>query len=73
MIFFYEKQNDLIVCEVRKTEDDSAYEFELAEAAGPTTRRFDTPSELITGYLTELARLKAAGWHPRAGNIQSID
>ena len=73
MIWFYEKQDDLLVCEVRKTQDDSAYEFEIAYSQGPDTRRFDSPSDLIAGYLTELSRLKAAGWHPRAGNIDSLE
>ena len=70
MIWFLERQDDLLVCEIRKTDDETTYEFEIADANGPTTHRFASPTELIAKYLTEQSRLMAEGWRPRAGNIE---
>ena len=66
MVWFLEKQDDLLVCEIRKTNDETTYEFEIADSQAPTTYRFDSPKELITKYLYEQARLKAQGWRPSA-------
>ena len=65
MTWFLEKQDDLLVCEIRKTEDESLFEFEIADAKGPTTHRFSSPADLIAKYLTEQSRLIAEGWRPR--------
>lgn len=73
MIWFYEKQDDLLVCEIRKTEDEKNYEFEIATSEGPRTQRFASPKELITAYLNEESRLRAEGWRPRAGNIDCLE
>ena len=72
MIWFLEKQNDVLVCEIRKTPDDSSYEFEIAGATGPTTHRFASPADLIAKYLKEHSRLMSEGWRPR-GHIQAAD
>ncbi|HYT66555.1 MAG TPA: hypothetical protein VEL51_09070 [Vicinamibacterales bacterium] len=70
MIWFLEKQDDLLVCEIRRNEENAAvFEFEIADASGPTTLRFDSAKELIASYLHEHARLRAEGWRPRAGNV----
>ena len=61
------------MCEIRKAEDETTYEFEIADAQGPTTHRFDSPTALIAKYLTEQARLMAEGWRPRAGNIDALE
>ena len=74
MIWFFEKQDSLLVCEIRKTEEDKpCYEFEIADAQGPTTHRFVSPSDLIAKYLNEQARLMAEGWRPRAGDLESLE
>ena len=73
MVWFLEKQDDLLVCEIRKADDEKTYEFEIADAEGPTTHRFDSPTDLIAKYLTEQSRLMAAGWRPRAGNIEALE
>jgi hypothetical protein len=72
MIWFLEKQDDLLVCEIRKAHDESAYEFEIADAQGPTTHRFVSPADLIAKYLNEQSRLMAEGWRPR-GHIRSTE
>ena len=70
VIWFLEKQDNLLVCEIRRAQDDeSVYEFEIADATGPKTLRFESPKELIAKYLAEHERLAAEGWRPRAGNI----
>lgn len=72
MTWFLEKQDNLLVCEIRKTDDESSFEFEIAGAKGPTTHRFISPADLIAKYLTEQRRLIAEGWRPR-GHIQPYE
>ena len=73
MIWFFEKDTDLLVCEIRRAADDgSRYEFEIADAEGPRTQRFDSPAELIQNYLSAQARLIKDGWRPRA-DLQVVD
>ena len=74
MIWFFEKEADLLVCEIRRPADDQpGYEFEVASSSGQMTHRFDTPQELITTYLAEQRRLMKAGWRPRVGDIDMLD
>jgi hypothetical protein len=72
VVWFYEKKDDLLVCEIRKAEDETTYEFEIADSQGPTTHRFDSPKDLIAKYLIEESRLRAEGWRPRSG-IELVD
>jgi hypothetical protein len=73
VIWFFEKEADLLVCEIRHAESGAAYEFEIADSTGPTTHRFDSPTELIAKYLDEQSRLLAEGWRPRAGNVTTLE
>ena len=73
MVWFLEKQDDLLVCEIRKTDDETTYEFEIADAQAPTTYRFESPKDLIAKYLTEQRRLMSEGWRPRAGNLEALE
>jgi len=67
VIWFLEKQNDLLVCEIRRSAGSSGYEFEIADSKGPTTMHCQTPTELIAKYLHAHSRLMRNGWRPRAG------
>jgi len=70
MIWFLEKQDHLLVCEIRRSAGPQAgYDFEIAGATGPVTIHCDSAAELIKKYLTEHSRLMRAGWRPRAGNV----
>src|SRR5919107_881058 len=74
VIWFLEKKSDLLVCEIRHAQEDEAiYEFEIADANGPMTMRFDSPKELIAKYLEQHSRLMADGWRPRAGNVTALE
>jgi hypothetical protein len=74
VIWFFEKEADLLVCEIRRPADDQpGYEFEIADSTGPTTLKFDSPKELIAKYLTEQSRLIAEGWRPRSGNVTALE
>ena len=67
MIWFLERESDLIVCEIRRAADDEEkFEFEMADSEGPTTLRFDSASDLIRKYLYEQSKLMANGWRPRS-------
>lgn len=73
MVWFLEKNTELLVCEIRRAADDqNRYEFEVADAEGPRTLQFDSPRDLIANYLTEQARLIKDGWRPRA-DLQIVD
>jgi hypothetical protein len=74
VIWFFEKETALLVCEIRRPADDQpGYEFEIAGSDGPTTHQFDSPRELIAKYLSEQRRLMAAGWRPRVGDIEALE
>jgi len=67
MVWFLEREDDLIVCEIRRAADDEAkFEFEMADSEGPTTLRFETGADLIKKYLYEQSKLLAQGWRPRS-------
>ena len=67
VIWFFQKDSELVVCEIRRAADDeSRFEFEMADASGPRTQRFESPSELIATYLNAQAQLLKDGWRPRA-------
>lgn len=73
MIWFLEKKDDLLVCEIRRVVGAPGYEFEIADASGPKTIRCQSPKELIAKYLDEHQRLMRDGWRPRAGNAGSLE
>lgn len=73
VIWFLEKKDDLLVCEIRRVPGTAGYEFEVADPAGPKTIRCASPKELIARYLDAHSRLMRDGWRPRAGNIAERD
>jgi hypothetical protein len=72
VIWFLERDSELVVCEIRRAaHDDAQFEFEMADAEGPTTLRFGSASDLIRKYLYEQSKLFANGW--RARSVSSIE
>jgi hypothetical protein len=72
VIWFLERESEMIVCEIRRAPDDERkFEFEIADSEGPTTHRFDTATDLIRKYLYEQSKLFANGWRPRS--VSSIE
>jgi hypothetical protein len=72
VIWLFEREDELIVCEIRRAADDEeTFEFEVADSKGPTTLRFDSPSDLIKKYLYEQSKLMAQGWRPRS--VSTLD
>ena len=69
VIWFLEKKDDLLVCEIRRAAAADGYEFEIADAKGPRTIRCQSPTELIAKYLDAHTRLMRDGWRPRAGSV----
>ena len=73
MIWFMEREAELMICEIRRADEGPLYEFELAPSVGPTqTQRYESAGQLINEYLLAQARLKAKGWRPRLGDIDSL-
>jgi hypothetical protein len=70
MIWFFEKDTELTICEIRRSSEGPAYEFEVAPSVGPPeTRRFTSASELLQEYLRKQSALRAQGWRPRLSDI----
>ena len=70
MIWFLERNHDLMICEIRGAADGRAYEYEVAPSQGPAqTRTFSSPTELIDTYLRTQTALRVQGWRPRLEDI----
>ena len=65
MVWFLEKNNEVLACEVRRGLD-GAYEYEVTASSGETrVQRFDHPTPLLDEYLKEQQELRRQGWRPR--------
>ncbi len=74
MIWFFERDTDLMTCEIRHSSDGPSYEFEVAPAAGPPeTQRFDSATDLVEEYLRRQSALQAQGWKPLLSDITVVD
>lgn len=70
MIWFNEKDTDLMTCEIRHSADGRGYEFEISPSAGPIeTQRFESGTDLLEAYLRKQSALQEEGWQPRLGDI----
>ena len=70
MVWFLERGDTRLVCEIRRSEEHEKYEFELARPGEvPVTQQFDSPSELIDEYLRRQSALQAEGWRPRVVEV----
>jgi hypothetical protein len=66
MVWLLQRNDDVLMCEIRQPIGSTEYEFAVAAATGPAeTIRFSTPEELIRGYLQRQTALQALGWRPR--------
>ena len=66
MVWLLQRNKDVLTCEIRQATNASTYEFEVASKRGPAeTLRFESPTELINGYLRWQTALRAQGWQPR--------
>lgn len=73
MIWFLERESDLVICEIRRVDESSVYEFEVAPSQGPArVHHFDSPTDLIDTYLREQSSLRAQGWRPRVSDIELL-
>jgi hypothetical protein len=65
MVWFLERNSDILICEVRREGD--GYAIELAPSQGPTElRRYASARELVEQYVHATKALKAQGWRPAA-------
>jgi hypothetical protein len=73
MIWFLERESDLLICEIRRSTEGETYEFEMAPSEGPPqTRSYTSPRELIDQYLFTQMTLKAQGWRPKVGDLEML-
>ncbi len=73
MIWFLERDAELLICEIRRAAESDDYEFEVASADGPAqTRLYSSPSALIDNYLKTQDALQAEGWRPRMNDIDAL-
>ncbi len=74
MIWYFERDADLMTCEIRHSSDGPSYEFEVTPAAGPpATQRFDSATDLVEEHLRKQSALQAQGWTPRLSNLTVVD
>jgi hypothetical protein len=70
MIWFLERDADLLICEVRR--EGKQYAIELAPSQGqPEVRRYDSALDLIRHHVHAAKVLKAQGWRP-ASNLDAL-
>ena len=70
MVWFLERGDSRLVCEIRRLEELEKYEFELARPGqAPETQQFDSASELIDAYLRRQSALQADGWRPKVVEV----
>ena len=73
MIWFLERESELMICEIRRAAESDAYEFEVAPANGPAeTRQSQSPSALIDEYLRTQVMLQSQGWRPRMSDVEAL-
>ena len=66
MIWFLERGNSRLACELRRSEQSNLYEFKVHRGEGQNEMlACASPTELIEKYLLRLAQLQAEGWRPR--------
>lgn len=74
MVWFLERGDTKLVCEIRRSDEDQRYEFELGKPGeAPETQQFESPSELIAAYLKRQSTLQAEGWRPRVLEVPMFD
>jgi len=67
MLWFMERESEVLVCEVRQA--DFGPEFELAvrkQGEPEQIERFEEPTRLLEEWLSRLQQLRQAGWRPRS-------
>jgi hypothetical protein len=70
MVWLLERGDTRVVCEIRRSESDDTYEFELARPGQPpVTELFECPSQLIDAYLKKQSLLRAEGYRPRVVEV----
>jgi hypothetical protein len=73
MIWFFERESDLLICEIRRSTEGETYEFEMAPSEGPPqTRSYSSARELIDQYLRTQMTLKAQGWRPKMSDLEML-
>jgi len=73
MIWFLERESDLLICEIRRSTAGETYEFEMAPSEGPPqTLSYISPRELIDHYLRTQMTLKSQGWRPKMSDIELL-
>ncbi len=73
MIWFLERDSELLICEIRRAQESEDYEFEVASADGPAEKQvYSSPSALIDDYLRTQHSLQAQGWRPRMNDIDAL-
>ena len=66
MIWFLERGNSRLACELRRSEQSNLYEFEVHGGEGQNEMlACESPTELIEKYLRRHAQLQAEGWRPQ--------
>ena len=65
MVWLLQRNEDLLLREIRQPFGSPEYEFEVALVGDPSeTMRFGSATDLINGFLRRQTALQAQGWRP---------
>ncbi len=66
MLWFLERESELLVCEVRQADTGPEFELAVRKVGEPEQiERFEEPTRLIEEWLSRQQELREAGWRPR--------
>lgn len=66
MLWFLERELEVLVCEVRQAANGPEFELALRKLGEPEQiERFDEPTRLIEEWLARQQELRKAGWRPK--------
>jgi hypothetical protein len=66
MLWFLERNSDVLICEVRQAQDGPEFELAMRKAGEPEhVERFGEPTALIEQWLSRQRQLHDDGWRPR--------
>jgi hypothetical protein len=67
MLWFLERQRDVLVCEIRHAEHGPEFELAISAPGIPErVERFDQPTDLIDRWLDCQRELRDMGWTPKS-------
>ena len=66
MVWFLERESEVLVCELRHVNEGDHFEFAMRSPGQPeTVERFSEPTRVLETLLARQRHLYQAGWRPK--------